>query len=449
MSKKKWALLVLAAILIFGYIKLFYKTYSGDVVAKTADCIVVIDVKRITNTLIWQYISTPGQWKSGKLFPKKSDQVSWNDMFVLPDYIFAFHTNNQPANAWYTLLNIKDKTDFEKGLVQFRFEKINDHEYVNKDYHVRFFLHDNKVLVANAAVSDTTYMASVANELFTQKSYIPATILSKAIKAKSHLAVYIAPNVFLQKEAVIAANFNKKKIEVSGMISPGKQYAFTENDFHYPSGSLGTSGFTQPSPAVYSLLNKNYKEKISTLLNIHIDSVLRQSNKSYSLNLAGIKQRADSAISYTYDDEFNKVEKVVVNNIQEPAFEFVITGDSVPVIYSYLQHNTKLEKTAAGDLFTPMPLVRSYGSIKNEKQLAITAFNYTPTTEDQAIHAIFFLNLLLTEIPADLQKYLPADITRAVSNIATVKLSAAKKNDGVLLSAIFEKKKNDLPIIKF
>ncbi|HMI79277.1 MAG TPA: hypothetical protein VK484_10820, partial [Ferruginibacter sp.] len=294
MNKKKWALLVLAAILIFGYIKLFYKTYSEDAVARTADCIIVLDVKRITNTLIWQYITTPSQWKGGRLFPKKSDQVSWKDMFVLPDYIFAFHTKNQPANAWYTLLTIKDKTDFDKGLVQFRFEKINDREYVNKNYSVRFLIHDNKVLVANAAVSDTGYMAAVANELFTNKAYIPKAILSKAVGAKSHLAFYIAPNSFLQKEAVIAANFDKKKIELKGMITPAMQYVFTENNFQYSSGSLCSSGFTQPSPAVYDLLGKSYKEKISTALNINIDSLLQQSNKNYSLNLAAIKLRADS-----------------------------------------------------------------------------------------------------------------------------------------------------------
>lgn len=449
MSRKKWALLVLAAILIFGYIKLFYKTYSEDVVAKTADCIIVLDVKRITNTLIWQYITTPSQWKGGKLFSKKSDQVSWKDMFLLPDYIFAFHTVNQPTNAWYTLLTIKDKTDFEKGLVQFRFEKINDHEYINKPYGARFFISGDKVLVSNAAVSDTTYMEAVANELFTKKAYLPKDILSKAIQAKSHLAVYIGANGFLQKEAVIAANFNKTKIEINGMISPGKQYGFTENNFKYSSGSLCTSGFTQPTPDLYALLNRGYKEKISTALSINIDSLLQQSNKSYSLDLAAIKQRADSAISYTYDDEFNKVEKVVVNNIQEPAFNFTITGDSVPAIYNYLQRNNKLEKTAPGDLFTPMPLVRSYCRIKNEKQLAITAFNYAAGNADQSVTAIFFVNLILTKIPADLQKYLPDHIVKVISNIAAVKLSATKNNEQVLLSAVFEKKKNDLPVIKF
>ncbi|MEP7238328.1 MAG: hypothetical protein ABI685_10700 [Ferruginibacter sp.] len=449
MNKKKWALLLLAAILIFGYIKLFYKTYSETYVAKSADCIIVLDVKRITNTLIWNYITTPSQWKPGKLFSKKSNEVSWKDMFVLPDYVFAFHANNQPANAWYMLLTIKDKKDFEKGLLQFQFEKINDREQVSKVYGLRFYVQDDKVLIANAAVADTAYMAAVADELFIQKAYIPKTILAKAIDAKSHLAVYIAANNFLQKEAVIAANFNKQKIEVEGIITPGAAYNFTETNFQYSSASLSAAGFTQSLPNMLNQLSYSYKEKISATLNVPADSLFRQNNKSYSLDLTAITQRNDSAISYTYDEEFNKVEKVVVNNIQEPAFNFMITGDSVSSIYRYLQRNNKIEKTAAGDLFTPMPLVRSYCSIKNEKQLNITAFNYTPATEDIDVNAVFFLNLNLAKIPANLQKYLPTGLMKAVSNIATVKLSATKNNDQVLFSAVFEKMKNDLSILNF
>jgi hypothetical protein len=448
MSKKKWALLILVALLVFGYIKLFYKTYSNNAVAKSADCIVAVDVKRIINTLIWNYATTPSQWKTGKLFSKKTDdgKVSVRDMFVLPDFVFAFHVKNQPANIWYTLLSIKNKADFEKGLLQFQFEKLNDHEYLNKTYSIRFYVDGSKVLVTNAAIADATYITEVAGELFTQKAYISKDVLLKAVKAKSHVAVYIGPNNFLQTAAVIAANFDKQKIEISGTITPATQYNFTESDFKYNSVSSCNAGFTQPSPNVYALLNK---EKISATLNVNADSIFLQSNKSYSLDLAAIVQRADSAISYTYDDEFNKIEKVVVNNIQEPAFNFLISGDDPSAIYNYLQRSNKIEKTAAGYLFTPMPLVKSYCSIKNEKQFTITAANYSAVTTDKSINAIFFLNLALTKIPANLQKYLPDDIIKAISNIATIKLSAIKNNEQILISAVFEKMKNDLPVIKF
>jgi hypothetical protein len=449
MGKKKWALLVLAGLLVFGYIKLFYKTYSEEAVAKSADCVVVVDVKKIINTVIWNYITTPSQWKIRKLFSKKSGEVSLKDMFVLPDYVFAFHASNQPANVWYTLLTIKDKTHFEKGLLQFKFEKINEHEQLSLAYGIRLYIQGDKVLATTATDADAAYLATVAKELFVEKSYISKAILLKAINAKSHLAVYLAANSFLQKDAVISANFDKTKIKISGSIVPDKQYDFAENSFRYSSASLCTSGFTQPSPAVFGLLHKNNREKISTVLNVNVDSVFKQSNKNYSFDLAAIIQRADSAITYSYDDEFNKVEKVVVNNIQEPAFNFMITGDSISAIYAHLQQNNKLEKTAAGSLFTPMPLVKAYCSIKNKNQLAITASNYSTPTQDKSVTAILFLNLALTKIPANLQKYLPDAVIQAISNVTAVKILATKNNEQVQLSAVFEKMNIDLPVIKF
>jgi hypothetical protein len=449
MNKKKWALLILAGLLVFGYIKLFYKTYNETDVAKSADCIVVVDVKRIINTVIWNYITTPSQWKIGKLFSKKSDEVSVKDMFELPDYIFAFHANNQPANVWYSLLTIKDKSDFEKGLRQFQFEKINDHEQLNRALGIRFYIQGDQILVTTASDADAAYLTAVAKELFVQKSYSSKATILKAIDVKSHVAVYLAPNSFLKTDAVITANFDKTKIKISGNIIPDKQYGFAENSFRYSSSSLCAWGFTQPSSTVLALLNEKSKEKISTALNVNVDSVFKQSNKNYALDLAAIVQRADSAITYTYDEEFNKLEKVVVNNIQEPAFNFMITGDSVSTIYNHLQRNNKLEKTAVGNLFTPMPLVKSYCSIKNEKQLAITASNYSASTEDKSVNAILFLNLALTKIPANLQKYLPDALMQAISNLAAVKLSATKNKEQVELSAVFEKMDNDLPVIKF
>ena len=449
MSKKKWALLILAGLLVFAYIKLFYKTYSEKGVAKSTDYIVVVDVKRIINTVIWNYISTPSQWRIGKLFSKKSDEVSVGDMFVLPDYIMAFHANNQPANIWFSLLTIKDKKDFEKGLQQFQFEKINEQERWSKPYGVRFYIQGNQVLATTASEADAAYVAAVTKELFVQKSYTLKTSISKAIEAKSHLAVYLAPNSFLQTDAVITASFDKTKIKISASIVPHKQYDFSENIFRFSSASLCTAGFTQPSPAVFALLTEKSRQKISTALNVNVDSVFKPSNKNYSLDVAAIVQRADPAITYTYDDEFNKIEKVVVNNIQEPAFNFIITGNSVSAIYTHLLRNNKIEKTNAGELFTPMPLVKSYCNIINEKQLAITAFNYTTPTADKSVNSILFLNLALTKIPAQLHKYLPDALRQAISNLAAVKVSATKNNEQVKLSAVFEKLENDLPVIKF
>jgi hypothetical protein len=447
MNKKKWALVILCGLLIFGYIKLFYKTYSETVIAKTADSIIAIDVKRITNTIIWQYITTPSLWKisSGGA---QTDIVSWKDMVEIPDYVLAFHASEQPNNAWYCQLQIKDEAAFAKGIQQQHFEKVDSNVYVSKEAGIQFYRNDNSLLVTSASVKNSN-LVTIAKELFTQKSYIAKSTLAKVIDAKSHVAIKLHADNFLQEEAILTANFDANKITVEGNLMPKKEFTFNENKFQYNSTSLLALGFTQPSANVFALLTDSSKATISKAINVNIDSLMLQSNKWYSLDVAGIQPRADSAITYTYDDDFNKVEKVVVNNVDEPSFNFTIYGDSVSNIYNHWMLNKKLEKTNAGFLFTPMPFVKSYCTVEEEKLLYLTANNYKIPIIDKSTTAIFFMNVLLSKIPTSLLKYAPTDVAKAMANFEMIEIVARKNEQGAFLKAIITKKKNNKPIWEF
>ena len=449
MNKKRWALVVLLGLVLFGYIKLFYKTYAVTAVAANADCIVALDVKRITNTILWNMITTPGQWKKISFSSGKKNEVSWKDMVKVPDYVLAFHVKEQPFNTWYLVLQVKDENDFARGLQFYHFKQLDSNRYAGKDYPCSFFKQGDKILVTNDTSENNTDLPLVANELFIQKKYIVDTILEKVIAAKSHVAVYFSANNFLQDATVVSGNFDKTKIELSCALSPKKQFSFTENNCSYSSGSLCTLGFTQPSPSIFNLFSTADKDNISKALNLDIDSLFLQSNKYYHLDLAAIKPRIDSAITYSYDDDFNKVEKRVVNTVQEPAFNFTITGDSVANIFSQWQHSKKLEPTDEGQLFTAMPFVKSYCKIKPATELNITAANYEAAATDKNTIAVFFLNILLGKIPGNLQKYLPDDIIHATANIESMQLKANKEKEQLNITCLFQKKANDLPVISW
>jgi hypothetical protein len=449
MNKKKWALLLLCAVLLFGYIKLFYKTYSNNVVAQSADCIIAIDVKRITNTLIWNFLTAPGQWKPGNIFKRSSGkgEISWKDMIEIPDYIFAFHAANQPVNTWYSVFTIKDKAGFEKGLLHYHFTTQDDKKFLSEEIGLSFFKFDNKILVSNNK-ENNGYLEQVADEVFTKKNYTAKATLKKAVDAKSHAAIYIAANKYLQQDGIITANFSKQTIKIEGEFNFTKEYRFTQEAFDFSSSSLFVVGFTQPSQAVYNLISDSSKTKVSRALNLDIDSLFRTDNKYYRLDMAEFISRTDSAITYTYDEDFNKVEKVVANNVQEPAYNFLIAGDSVVRLYNHFVRSNKLEQTDAGLLFTPVPFVKSYCALAGEKILQISATNYLNASPDQGVRAVLFFNLLLSKIPKNLLNYLPDAVVKAISNIESINLTLNKKEEGLTINAVIQKKKNDLPIIK-
>lgn len=216
----------------------------------------------------------------------------------------------------------------------------------------------------------------------------------------------------------------------------------------YCDSSLCTLAFTQPSDFPL-LLSDSLKAGISRAVNFNIDSLLLSTNLNYQLDIEGIHPRIDSAVSFTYDDNFNPVEKVVANTIQEPAFNFAVNGNRVDSIYNYWNRSAKLEKTTSGDLFTPIPFVKSYCSVQDGKTLFITSNNYKTAISKHTVECILFFKLLLTKIPPSILKYLPDYLTKAGKNIEAVEAVVNNEKGQIVLHVSFNKKKNDLPIIEW
>ncbi len=447
-KKKKWTLVILFLLLLAGWYKLFYKSWNNKSVSKNADIIIAIDVKKITNTLIWQFITTPSQWNKVSVFSSSDvETVSWEDMISLPDYVFIFHSKNHPGNAFYAVVEINDKEDFEKGLRQYHFEKTKYGSYISKETGVELLQNGNKLLLANAAIENKLYIQLVAKDLFHTKEYIAEDELKKNIEAVSHLSVQVKKNDFLSENTIIAGNFDKTKIDINADLLPQKKFVFTENIFSYNDTSLLSLGFTQPSSEVYKLLSIESRASLTRLLNFNIDSMLLPGNTFYQLAISGIKQRADSAVSYTYDDNFNPVEKKIADTLLEPAYHFTIAGKDADKVYNFWNANGKLEQTDEGKLFTLVPFVKSYCNFLPEL-VTVSPHNYSAPPKNKTTEAILFFNLLFSKIPPELVKYFPQAIQNGISNIESVNVIAQKNNAHLKVRCIINKKKVDLPWVE-
>jgi hypothetical protein len=448
MNKKKWALLVCCLLLLAGYYKLFYKTYSEKAVAKSADCIIALDVKRIINTVIWNVITTPSQWKKGSIFPSDEGGVDWDDMVKIPDYVFVFHSAHQPVNAWYTVLQINKKEDFQKGLQQYGFEKKEDLLF-SKRLGVLLLQMGDTLLVSNLAPEDQQYLRQTAGELFVKKQHCTRATVKTNVEASSHLSIQLLKNKFIKDAAVIKANFDKNSIRADASFIASEAFDFSESSFSYAANSLVALGFTQPSPAVYNLISDSSRATISKALNFDIDSLFLPGNHQYTVDITSIQSRTDSAISYVYDDNFTPVEKVVVNQVMEPSFNFSIAGQGSPRVYGYWRNNGKLESTVEGDLFIPMPFVKSYCSKKSDQELSITSRNYTAPAADKKLHCFFFINIVLSKIPIPVIKFLPDAVMKMITNMESLNVIAQKNKERIEVHAVLTKKENDLPLIEW
>lgn len=444
MKRKQWLLLVMCILLLAGYFKFFYKTWSNHTVSHNADCVVALDVKRITNTMIWDFITSPSRWKSISFFSSKKE-LSWEDMIELPDYVFLFHNKGEPMNIWYTVLQIKDEDDFQNGLKQFHFEKRGVSEYYNNQAGIEMVRNGKQLLVSNAAVSNQIFLQQTAAAIFS-KQFIEKDKLLPLVNKKSHAALQVFSPSFNQYIKAAQINFDKNGLTADADFDLPDTVSWPPGKFNYSDTSMCVIGCTQPQPGMQMLLDSNVRAAVSKAVNFNIDSFFVNTNSSYQLDIEGIHTRIDSAVSYTYDDNFNPVEKKVMNSIEEPAYCFSMIGRSPGNVYRYLYASGKIEPTPEGDLFTPVPFVKSYCRSAAPGTLLITSSNYLPAAKNHSVEAVVFFRVLLTKIPASLMRYLPGAFTKAIGNIDTIQASLTGKNREMLLQINCGKKKNDLPL---
>lgn len=452
-TKKKWILLVLFILLVAGWFKFFYKTWTNESVPENADCIIALDVKKITNTLIWNFITTPSQWKSGDWFSSDEEgKVSWDDMISLPDYVFLFHLPGEPDNAFYTVVEINDKKDFEKGLMQYGFEKTATGSFISKETGIEFIRNGDQLLVGNAAIWDKTNLQKAAAALFVQKEVIGKSWLKNLIKEKSHFALsgmLFAGSHIFAGHYDMKANFDDESLHISVDLGIKAVEFFHSYKFSYSDTSMLSFGLTQPYNGFGAYDHQSAWQGISNVFNFSIDSLLLRTNKHYQLDVTGIYPRTDSAISYSYDDNFNLVEKVIVNKVEEPVFNFTVTGDSVYNIYDYWNRNDKLEKSGDSSLFTPIPFARAYCSLQSKDTLTIATNNYTKTAHNKTISCTMFLRFVITKAPSSLLNYLSPELVNLLKNIESVEAVMTAQKGQSILDIQFNKKKNDQPLVSF
>ncbi|HMR82019.1 MAG TPA: hypothetical protein PKE30_02770 [Niabella sp.] len=216
-KKKKWFLILLAVVVIAGYFILFYKTYNEKNVAHNADHIISVDVKKLTNTIIAQYITTPSQWKRVLRPFRKKKEADWKDWIKLPDYIFVFHVADQPLSAWYTVLEIKDDIHFEKNISTLHFRNIaGTSRFISDSLGLEFIKHGSTILLGNASVEDKTLITRTAADLLKNKNHISREKLHNNIASAAHISwSFTGDSVIREGKGAI----NIKKNSITSLIT--------------------------------------------------------------------------------------------------------------------------------------------------------------------------------------------------------------------------------------
>ncbi len=416
MRKRNKVLIVILLLLVAGIFIWKHKSYSVANIPKEADAIAVFDSKRIIESLAWEFITTPALWKSGKLF-SSSEEVSWREMFSIPDYLIAFHLKDQPLQKWYAVIPIKDEKKFRIGIRQRGFIDDNDffkHENgFNGKMHALFF-----VVGYNA---DSLDILSVAKQI-EGKQWIDISFLENAINDKKQGVITIQNNAYTGN---IHLQFNRSQYEISTQLK--QEVDWKTSDILVDCSAAIDLQFTQPPADLLGLISDNFKTKIYSTTNLHPDSLLLTENEKYSLIVSEFTTKMDTIITYEYDDDFNPIEQKKLEEVTEPSLALEIKTDAATRIENYCKQSGTTALADNNQLqFTALPLVTSYLRA-NDSLFTIESYQYQKNKNMVPFTGFLYASLNTSLIKSNAGRYLPEDWQKILEQFSLIHLQGNNK----------------------
>lgn len=345
----------------FGY----HKVFDQKCIPQNADGIIMVDVKNIRNYYVVSYLKNPSEWQWNRA-ESKFEKLFNSSGFGLekPDYFAFFHIENQPLTQWFVCLKIKNEAVFEKAATEAHFTKATlsngMSSYYSKSLALFIIRYSNQILVSNISEKQTRIAIKAAEDLFAKKLFLDIKKIEKTIDTKNAASFWVKKNSFLEKDGILNLKLEDREITIDGLLQLKpefkKEWQFSQNP-----NALLSLGFNFETLRAQGFF-KQHSAQINKMIGFDLDSILVHNPTKTELVLNRIIKKKDSAISYSYDDDFNPIKKVTVSTNREPSFSFTMhTADSKKV-YNYLKTQNAIDNH---NIFVNFPLAKTKTSIQN------------------------------------------------------------------------------------
>lgn len=311
-------LAVLFFVAIVGYFFWSLKDKDLKAVPRNTDVLVLVDSKKLSEQYLLALIENPPKWFG------TSKRYSKNNGLKIPDYIQIFHLKDTSFSEWYSIFEISDKEELIKYLNDKGFKLIKKTLYKKDQISVKLEASKCVVGFSNSNFDKTT--TEIINSKFTKlyaDIYINNSVASVSYLAKSKIhrfAVYLNDDNIEIKTKTLDDYFSK---EISDL---NKQTSFLKLNLDSTNVKIASEIFNK---------------KLSDSIKINSLSAV-----------AELEMVKDKIVSYSYDDNFNEVEKVSYQKILQPNYSINLQSWESENIWLYFQQKNWIN---AQNQFTPIP----------------------------------------------------------------------------------------------
>ncbi|MCD9856532.1 hypothetical protein LUD75_17555 [Epilithonimonas sp. JDS] len=311
-------LAVLFFVAVFGYFFWSLKDKDLKAVPRNADVLVLVDSKKLSEEYILTLLKNPSKWFETSKGSFKNSGVE------VPDYVQIFHLKDNSFSEWYSVFEISDNDKLIKFLNEKGFKLIKNNLYKKDQFSVKIEVSKCIVGFSNSNFDKTT--AEIFNSKF--KNLYADELINNSVASVSYFAK--------SKIRKFAFYLNDENIEVKTKSL----------DDHF--SSMISDLDRQTSFLKLELDSTNVKIA-SALFNKKLSDSIKINSLSAVAELEMVK---DKIISYSYDDNFNEVEKVSYQQILQPNYSINLQSWESENLWLYFQQKNCIN---AQSQFTPIP----------------------------------------------------------------------------------------------
>lgn len=295
--KKKLIALAVFLIAVTVYLMFYHKEKTFTIAPANADVVILLDVKKIKRQYISSFLSHPSQWfgnKKGKIISLEKSGVK------IPDFLQVFHLRNSKFSDWYSVFEIKDKQKLITFLKQKKFTDQGNNIFRKDQIFVKIEKENLILGTSDRDFKNINYqlLPSAKVDILDADELITNGIGSILIHSE-------------ENSQNLSISLNNDDIEIKNNIY-----------------------FNPPTSVISKLLKtKSFFETELDAQNINnFDFIFdRKSLDSSKINhlraTAHLEQVNDTVITYSYDDDFNEIEKKTFQKIIQP--NYIVSLQSV------------------------------------------------------------------------------------------------------------------------
>ncbi|HCR76540.1 MAG TPA: hypothetical protein DIW37_09095 [Chryseobacterium sp.] len=321
MKKKLFAfvLLLFAGMMYFVF---YHKQNTKIFSPQEADAIILIDTKKLTREYVYSLAVHPSSWFGSK----EKNTISFKESGVkIPDFLQIFHLKSSKVSNWYSVFELEDRKTFLLFLKQQKFTDLGNQMFKKDQVFIKIF---GGNLIIGSSSDD---FERINNQLF----------------HSSQANLFDADALVTNGLGSIILNTKKGSHNLSVELRHGEIEIRNQSDSY------------DPSPVISKLLKtdsfletKLDAENIKNFSSIFDKTFADSSSINQIKASVHLEEVNDTIITYSYDDNFNEVEKKTFQKIIQP--NYIIDFQSLNLEKTKLYfHNKKWIN--AQNQFTAIP----------------------------------------------------------------------------------------------